>query len=467
MDKREVVMDVIADPRAWAERQFATAKLGDRRRTNRLVESAAKIAGHPEKPFTQVFDWNELRGFYRLCDQSEATLPAVMQPHWQQTRESMRQHPLVLVLHDTSELDYSSHPHLAGMGQIGNEGGKGFLQHNSLAVVPSSGAVLGLTYQQLKVRVPAPAGESTHQRKKRRRESDLWTDGIRASGRPPDNCCWVDVCDRGADDYEALRAAQEMGHDFLIRAAQNRLVFITAQQDRQEYLLDYARLLPSQGNDTVEIPARGGRLARTATVALAGAAVAVRPSTGTPMRSQQPPIEAWVVRIWEPNPPTGVNEPLEWILLSSVPASTLAELKERRDWYCRRWMIEVFHDIEKNGCSEEERRFETAERLETCLAILSVVAVRVFQLRSALEACPNSPAEQAGNAQEITLIRRFLKHRNKVFTVRQFVHGIARLGGFLGRKSDGDPGVRALWRGYQRLQDMLLGFDLHEEASKK
>ncbi len=350
------------------------------------------------------------------------------------------------------------------MGQIGNEGGKGFLQHNSLAVLPQLREVLGLAYQQLKVRQPAPAGESTHQRKQRRRESDLWTEGIRASGPPPHECCWVDVCDRGADDYEAMRAAHDVQHNFLIRAAQNRLVFVTPERDRQEYLLDYARRLPSQGSDTVEIPGRGGRPSRTATVALAGAAVAVPPATGTPDRPHQPVIDAWVVRVWEPNPPPDIEEPLEWILLSALPAPTLAELKERRDWYGCRWMLEVFHDIEKNGCSEEDRRFETAERMETCLAILSVVAVRVYQLRSALDACPDAPAEQAGSTQEVEAIRRFLKHTKKTFTVREFVRGIARLGGFLGRKRDGEPGVRALWRGYQRLQDILLGFELHAEG---
>jgi Transposase DNA-binding/Transposase Tn5 dimerisation domain len=453
-------MDGISEPRLWAERQFATVDIGDRRRTRRLVESAAKIAAHPEKAFTQVFDWNELRGFYRLCDQSKATLAAVMQPHWEQTRAAMRQHPVVLNLHDTTELDFSSHRNLKGMGQIGNEGGKGFLQHNSLAVLPQSRVVLGLSYQQLQVREPAPVGENTNQRKKRRRESHLWTDGIRASGPPPKGCRWVDVCDRGGDDYEAMRAALEVKHDFLIRAAQNRLVFVTPERDRQEYLLDYARSLPSQGTDTVEIPGRGGRPARTAIVTLAGAAVAVPAPAGTPMRSEQPIIEAWGVRVWEPNPPADVKEPLEWIMLSSVPAPTLADLKERRDWYACRWTCEVFHDIEKNGCSQEDRRFETAERMETCLAILSVVAVRVFQLRSALADCPEAPAEQAGSADEVQVIRALLKKGGQPITVREFVRGVARLGGFLGRKSDGDPGVRALWRGYQRLQDILLGYEL-------
>jgi len=453
-------MDVLPGARAWAEQNFATADLGDRRRTRRLVESAAKIAAHPEKPFTQVFDWNDLRGFYRLCDQSEATLAAVMSPHWQQTREAMGRQPLVLIVHDTSELDFSSHHRLTGIGQIGNEHGKGFLQHNSLAIVPQPRQVLGLAYQQLKVREPAPEGESTYQRKRRPRESDLWLEGFRASGRPPEGCCWVDVCDRGSDDYEGMRACREMGHHFLFRANQNRLVFVTPKRDRQEYLLDYARSLPSQGSDVVEIPGRGGRPPRTAQVSLAAAAVWVPPPQGTSKSAGKPILPAWVIRIWEPRPPAGVKEPLEWILLCSVPTTTLAELKERRDWYCCRWLVEVFHNIEKNGCSEEDRRFETAERMETCLALLSVVAIRVFQLRCALENQPDEPAEQAGTADEVRLIRRFLKHKEKMFTVREFVRGVARLGGFLGRKRDGEPGVRALWRGYQRLQDMILGFHL-------
>lgn len=453
-------MDVIPEPRIWAEQNFGNAELGDRRRTRRLVESAAQIAAHPEKSFTQIFDWNDLRGFYRLCDQEEATLPAVMEPHWELTRQAMRQQPLVLIVHDTSELDFSSHPQLRGMGQIGNENGKGFLQHNSLAIVPQPRQVLGLAYQQLKVRQPAPTGESTYQRKRRPRESDLWLEGIGASGRPAEGCCWVDVGDRGSDDYEAMHAAQEVGHHFLFRIAQNRIVFVTEAQDQQAYLLDYARSLSSLGRDTVEIPGRGGRPARTATVCLAAAPVWVPAPTGTPNREAQPIIPAWVIRVWEPEPSSG-DEPVEWFLLCSLPTRTFEELRARRDWYCCRWLVEIFHNIEKNGCSEEDRRFETAERMATCLAVLSVVAVRVFQLRCALEHQPDEPAEQVGTQTEIQLIRRYTNHKGRRFTVRDFVVGVARLGGFLGRKSDGKPGVRALWRGYQRLQDMLHGVHLY------
>jgi hypothetical protein len=457
----EVIMEVIADARMWAERNFGGAELGDRRRTRRLVESASKIAEHPEKSFTQVFDWNELRGFYNLCDRDEASHAAVMQPHWENTRRAMGQESLVLIVHDTTELDFSSHRKLTGVGQIGNENGRGFLQHNSLALLPQPRQVLGLAYQQLKVRQAAPEGESTHQRKKRARESELWVEGIQASGPPPEGCCWVDVCDRGSDDYEAMRAARAVGHHFLFRAAQNRTVFVTAAHDRKDYVLDYARSLSSIGGDTVEIPGRGGRPARTATVSLAAAPVWVPAPAGTPQQRRQPILAAWILRIWEPEPPAGIDEPLEWLLWCSLPTRTLAELKERRDWYCCRWLAEIYHFVEKEGCGEEDRRFETAARMATCLAVLAVVAVRVFQLRCALDNQPDAPAEQVGTKTEIDLMKRWLRHRGRRFTVRDFVRGVAKLGGFLGRKGDGEPGVRALWRGYQRLQDMLQGFHLH------
>ncbi len=293
-----------------------------------------------------MFDWNELRGFYRLCAQAEATLATIQEPHRVQTRQAMSQQPLVLILHDTSELDFSSHRRLQGAGQIGNERGRGFLQHNSLAVLPQPRQVLGLAYQQLYVRQPAPAGESTHQRKKRPRESELWLHGFRGVGPAPAPACWVDVCDAGSDDYEGMRAARELGHHFLFRVGQNRIARLTSADGPQVYLLGHARTLCSVGSDTVEITGRGGRDARTATVHLAAAPVWVPAATGTPQRRSQPILPAWVIRIWEPDPPAAIDEPLEWILLCSLPSTTLEDLKQRWDWYSCRWMLE----IDQAGC---------------------------------------------------------------------------------------------------------------------
>lgn len=453
-------MEVLPDARRWAEVTFGTARLGDPRRTRRLVESAAAIALHPEKPFPQVLDWNGLRGFYRLCAQEETTLAAVQQPHWEQTRQAMAEQPLVLIVHDTTELDYTGHRALRGAGPIGDGDGQGFLQHNSLAVLPTPRQVLGLAYQQLRVRQPRPEGENAYQRRQRPRESIQWLEGIRACGPAPQGCCWVDVADRGCDCYEAMVAARQAGHHFLFRVFEDRVLYADANREQPVKLLARARSLTAVGSDTFAITGRRDRPSRTVTVSLAATAVWLPAPWGTPQRSAQPLLPAWLIRIWEPDPPAGIEQPVEWLLLCSLPTGTLAELKERRDWYSCRWLAEIYHDVEKNGCREESRRFETAERLEACLAVLSVVAVRVLQLRCALDSQPQAPAEQVATRPEIEVVRRLTKEPRSSLTVADFVRGVAKLGGFLGRKCDGQPGVRALWRGYQRLQDVLLGFSL-------
>jgi hypothetical protein len=202
---------------AWAEQQFATVNLRPRRRTRRLVQTAAALAARPEQPFHPIFDGNPLRAFYNRCDQEVATLPTIPTPHGQRTRPAMGQHPLVLILHDTTAWDFTDHPALQDAGPLGDGRGRGFLQPNRLAVRPPPRQVLGLADQQLRVRQKASAREPTQKRKRRRRESALWLEGITAAGRPPQSRCWVDGGDRGRDLYEALVAAREAGHAFLFR----------------------------------------------------------------------------------------------------------------------------------------------------------------------------------------------------------------------------------------------------------
>jgi len=294
----------------------------------------------------------------------------------------------------------------------------------------------------------------------------MWPGGIQAAGRAPDGRLWVDVGDRGADICEAMGQARALGHPFLFRVMRNRTVFLDAGKTRAAYLKDYARRLPSKGRDAGRIDGRGGRAPRTATVELASAAVWVPASAEVPRRASQPVYRAWVLRIWEPDPPAGATDAIEWLLLCSAPADTLEEVRERRDWYTCRWLVEIFHDIEKNACAMEARRFETAAAMAPCPAVLSIVAVRVFQLRAALAAQPDAPAAQVATPLEIAVMTAYLtRDKRRRFTVRDFVLGIAKLGGFLGRTGDGPPGVRALWRGYERFQDMVMAAERLAKAA--
>src|SRR2546421_272700 len=127
------VMDYLAGVDEWAGLNFGGADLGDPRRTRRLIFSAGRIAAHPEKSFPQIFDWDGLRGFYRMCDSPQAAADSIQAPHRQLTRAAMAGLPVVLVFHDTTTLDFTDHKALEGKGPIGDGGGTGFLQHNSLA----------------------------------------------------------------------------------------------------------------------------------------------------------------------------------------------------------------------------------------------------------------------------------------------------------------------------------------------
>src|SRR5437763_11919265 len=196
------------DPRTWAEANFAAAALQDRRRTRRLVDTAARLAQQPEGSLPEHFSWNPLRAVYRLCHRPEATHDAVTATHFALTRTSMEQADSpVLILHDTTELNFTSHHALEGTGPVGNGQGRGFLQHNSLAIAADTRKVLGLAFQQVTTRIPAPQAESHTARQRRDRESRLWERGIRGVGPAPEGACWIDVADRGADSFEAMQAA--------------------------------------------------------------------------------------------------------------------------------------------------------------------------------------------------------------------------------------------------------------------
>src|SRR3954452_18679913 len=267
--------DSFPTPRAWAEANFQAARLGDTRRTRRLIASAERLAQQPEGSLPEHFAWNPLRAVYRLCNRPEVTHPAVTATHLDLTRTAMEQaSDPVLILHDTTELNFTTHGALTGTGPVGDGAGRGFLQHNSLAILAETQQVLGLAYQQVITPTPAPEGETRTERLHRDRQSLLWERGIRGVGPAPAGSCWVDVADREADNFEAIHAARELGHEFLFRACRDRAIVVGATAEGpKRHLKPFARALPAQAHGEVVIPSQGGRPARTAQVALAAAPV--------------------------------------------------------------------------------------------------------------------------------------------------------------------------------------------------
>ena len=454
----------------WAETNFRGVDLGRPDRTDRLVFSAARLADQPGASFPAAFARKDLRCFYSLMHRPESTHDALLAGHFALTQQAMNTHDAILIVHDTTELDFTSHGALRDQrGPIGDGGGIGLLQHNSLAVRAKDGLLLGLAHQQLVCRQPAPPGETRTQRKHRERESISWQRGFEGVGRPPEGCLWVDVCDRGADVFEALHASVQMRHQALIRACQDRCVLVEQSNGllRPDKLMAFARSLPGQVNDVVEVSQKGGRPARQTQVQLAGAVVWIEPPKQLPGRNEYQSLRVWVVRVWEADPPE-YAEALEWVLISTLPAETCEELRQRRDWYAWRWPVaEDYHQAEKTGCGEEKVRFQDAGALMASLAVLCVVAVRVVQLRQAARACPLEPAQRVASGLEIAVLQQALGVVVAIATVAGFVRGVAQLGGFLGRKCDGEPGWKTMWRGYKKLQDLVEGARLHQQMCQQ
>src|SRR5258707_3992174 len=198
----------VLDPKSWAEQTFGRVQLHDMRRTRRAVKAATDLAENPLGSLpAQMHTWKETKALYRLLDEPDVTFAALMQPHVQQTREQALSSPVVLLVQDTTDIDLSHRRKISGVGQIGNERGRGFFVQTVLAVRPQTREVLGCLAQEPFVRIPAPQGEQRYQRRKREeRETDVWKRQVSAIGTPESGSMWVHVGDRGADMFPFCRS---------------------------------------------------------------------------------------------------------------------------------------------------------------------------------------------------------------------------------------------------------------------
>lgn len=447
----------------FGQLHFGAAHLGDARLVKRLVRVADRLAVHPHDTFPKKFhDPADLKGFYRLMEQKTVTHESVLAPHRAETYRRLEAHAgVVLMLHDTTVLDYSGLSEIEELGQVGDGHGRGYYAHNSLAVAADTRLVFGLVSQILHTRRRVPKGEKKEARRRRAdRESRLWKKASQSIPPAPAGRLWVDVADRGADITEFLDSEEETGKKYVVRSNHNRLLIQKNQGKRKGTKLhDWARTFSAQGQRTVEVRARPGQKARSATVGVAWQAVTLKPPRQRRGDERGVPLPTWVVRVWELAPPRGV-EGLEWILLTNVPVTNLQEAFERVDWYALRWIIEEYHKGMKTGCDIEAMQFCYRDRLEPAIAMVSVVALTLLQLRdqSRDPQAAQQPARASLPLLWVQLLSRW-RHGEvrEDWTVREFYYALARLGGHQNRKHDHPPGWLVLWRGWTELQAMLAG----------
>ena len=241
-----------------------------------------------------------------------------------------------------------------------------------------------------------------------------------------------------------------------------------APTGREVTVAEYLETLPVAGTFQLKLGARPKLPAR-----IAHLAVSFGPLRLLPPRLKSPylkrlcpsPISMWVVRVREVDPRPGV-EPIEWVLYTSLPVETFEQAMVVVGYYEKRWLIEEWHKALKTGCQVEARQLEHHERLEAMVGLMSVIAVRLLQLKAVARSEPDRPAEELVPRGYIRLLERARKMvPGTIQAVGQFFRGLAKLGGFLGRKGDGQPGWITIWRGWDKLSLMLRGAELtHEPA---
>lgn len=468
-------MDTIAcDPLTFGEQHFGSVNLGHKSRNGCLVRLANCLVRHPGGTLpAKLGHKKDYDAFCNLVNRPESTHARILRPHYDQTQQRMEAAGgTVLMLHDTTELDYSGLHSVEDLGPIGNGNGRGFLCHNSLAVDPQRRSVFGLRNQILHRRVPVPPKEGVRSKRERAsRESRLWSDAVEAIGpAKAEGPRVVDVADRGSDVFEFLATEDKLGRGYVVRASSNRRIAL-GHGDLSECrkLLAHARALPEQGRRPLPVSGRDGAPDRTATMAVAFAPVQVLPPHVKKGRYEKKPLKVWIVHVREVKPPAN-TERLEWFLLTNVPTTTAAEAWERVDWYECRWMLEEYHKGQKTGCSIEDLQFTTSHGLKGTIAILSVVATTLLNLRAASRQpeAKTLPATEVVAPVYVEVLSASRPNRKvpewSEWTVHGFYLAVARLGGHLGRKP---PGWLVLWRGWMNLQRMVDGVQAVRYRGKK
>jgi hypothetical protein len=443
-------------PERWAEHEFGRAKLGDRRLVQRLKKIVARFAEQPSASIPKsCFGWAQTKGAYRFFAHPDITSEALLNPHQERTQERCSQAPLVLVVQDTTGLTYGER---AGLGLVGcgADGVQGLWLHSSMAF-NEQGRALGLVRAEHWRRDPAGFGKAAkrHERPTAEKESQRWLNSFNdcvqwAQGAPATR--WVNVADREADIYELFATAAprpEVG--VLVRARHNRKTTEGADLDK------VIKATPLAGRVEVAVPRKPGVAARTACLEVRYAQVKVK----APARCQREGLTLWIVEAREVSDKSGA---IYWRLLTNLPVETLEAALEKIRWYRLRWQIEEYHRILKSGCQTQARQLETGERLIKVLMLDVIVAWRVLELSRAARQSQAEALEAHFCPEEIEVIK---KHRAKsslkeeaTLSLREAVRSVAQMGGFLGRKGDGEPGAMTLWRGLEVLANLVLGWRL-------
>ena len=439
----------------WVKDELGGADFGDQRLRPRFLVIAQSLSRFPQAFISQASElWPRAKAAYRFFDNKRVTARCILTPHYVQAAQRIKnQSEPVLILQDSSYLNYSHMTSSTDLGTIGRfpEACMGLIMHTSLAVT-EHGLPLGIVNQEVWARskVTMNASAKRHRRIEER-ESFIWLKSLREYHKrlsPYTNV--VTICDRGGDIYEVFREAFVTNTQFLIRSRGDRLLA------NNKYLWAFVQKKPPVTRYTVHVQAQENSPSRDATVEVRFCSISIPAPKHNAAKDNPKAIAAWAVYVSEINPSPQVEEPIEWMLITNVPTNTTREALTRIKWYTCRWMIEVFHKVLKSGCHVEYSRLAKNSRRIPFLALKSIIAWKLLLLTYFQRVSPEEPASALLSEIECralyVAIHNILPNRLRI-SAKTVTRWLAQLGGFLGRKYDGQPGVTAIWRGWHRLQD--------------
>ncbi|MGQ7846344.1 IS4 family transposase [Granulosicoccus sp. 3-233] len=432
----------------WASEEFETIDLGDKHLDKRAVLLAEQFSANATKSIPDACGgWAETRAAYRFVDNPSVDFWKILGPHIEATEQRMRACPVVLCLQDTTTLDFNGKD-IDGLGPLQYEPQRGLLLHPTYVVTPQR-EPLGLTDSWHWAR---EFRQSDGARPSEICESQRWIDGYEriaesAASMPDTRCIYVG--DRESDMMPLMRRAAELGEpvDWLVRAKHDR-----ALPDGQKLFSSVSAEKPI-GQARFHFRPRRGVKARDVIQQLYVKRVVLAKET-----EKLAPLEATCLICREINTTEGVK-PIEWRLLTNRSLSSAAEAAELVDWYRARWEIEMYFDVLKNGCKVESLQLRTLPRLEVALALFMIVAWRINRLMRLGRNLPDVDASLLFEQDEIVAAHILNKKSQpeKPPTLNQVVRLVAMAGGFLGRKSDGEPGAKTIWQGMERVLSFTEG----------
>jgi len=447
----------------WAAAELSHIDLGDIRRNRRLVQIVEDLASQPSVSVPQASrDAAALQGMYDFWKSRRVDANQIIKAHAQSTVSRMNEVQVVLAIQDTTEFNFTSHKKMAGLGHLDHGKCRGLKCHSVLAVT-DTGTPLGLLHQKIWARDIDKIGQKhqRHLRSTSEKESQRWLDHLKATQATiPEGIRWVMVADREADIYDLFAEAEQLNSHFLVRATQDRQVKSTDPdvEDTAKLVATMQRLPPA-GTSELFLCRHPKREARQAKLSIRFQTLDIQPPMTRAKKEDLKPIRLQVILAQEENPPEG-EKAICWLLLTTLEVGNLEAALRTLRWYSYRWLIERYHFTLKSGCLIEELQLSTADRLERALATYAIVAWRLLWITYEARENPEQSCDTFLEAHEWqSLYCTIHKTSNPPLeppTIRDAVRWIAQLGGFIGRKADGEPGVKTIWRGLRRLNDIAI-----------